>query len=397
MVEEIDICVVFSANAPTPHRLFTCGTLVSVNLDANFELRVPDSVYFPKLKELYLKNVILVDDVDGESVQRLFSSCPVLEHLTIDSWCMQNSRVLNVSNSSLKCLFVFLLRVRFICDYMLLINCPNLEILRVKGYAPGGYRGIVLESLEEVYIENEKHKSYSKDVKLMGLVDQTCKARFVSLACNSMESLLRTRRLLPTFENLTRLELQSRYSEGWGLLPSLLGSTPRLETLVFPKGFYDGSAELVPFVPPAHVPNCLSFHLKLIRINIFCGEKNEYTYVEYFLANALVLEKMEISLWSSGSLEERNDPNGDEEMEGEVEIHADTGANADADTGTESETEDDGEEEEEEFEGELEGAFESNLERHFDITKRLLAFRRCSEVCEIDIISPCDDEEEEED
>ena len=84
-VRELDLCLNCKEFSTLPIRVFTCKTLVKLRLDmyskCKLVLKVPVKICFPSLKTLHLLGIQFPDD---DSIQRLFSSCSVLEELVVD-------------------------------------------------------------------------------------------------------------------------------------------------------------------------------------------------------------------------------------------------------------------------------------------------------------------------
>ncbi|XP_059671124.1 F-box/FBD/LRR-repeat protein At5g56420-like, partial [Cornus florida] len=104
-VREFDISLLRNAGhlMVLPHELWTCNTLVVLKLEGAFVLNVPSLVCLRSLKILHLNAVKFLDD---DSTGRLFSSCPVLEDLTMFRCCWENINVLNISALALKSLTI---------------------------------------------------------------------------------------------------------------------------------------------------------------------------------------------------------------------------------------------------------------------------------------------------
>ncbi|OMP02165.1 hypothetical protein COLO4_11298 [Corchorus olitorius] len=84
-----------------PSILFTnCKSLVTLKLAMNYSfMNVPSGACFPNLKNLCVTNIKFTDD---DTVQRLISSCLVLEDLVIDECRFEKISVLNICTPSVK-------------------------------------------------------------------------------------------------------------------------------------------------------------------------------------------------------------------------------------------------------------------------------------------------------
>ncbi|KMS98469.1 hypothetical protein BVRB_4g091640 [Beta vulgaris subsp. vulgaris] len=119
----------------------------------------------------------------------------------------------------------------------------------------------------------------------------------VPIICASL-ALLRGQNKLPTFNNLSCLELGlDRYTYWEEDLPKLLHSSPILENLVFPEGivFSESDDEFcdINFWTKLQIsPSCLSSHLKTITIGLFRGLDEELRIIKYLLGTGKVLTKL---------------------------------------------------------------------------------------------------------
>lgn len=75
-----------------PRSLFTAASLTTLALDIPFHLRVPSTICFSSLRILYLTSLVFSDD----SVQLLFSACPVLEDLTMENCSWVNIKFVTI-------------------------------------------------------------------------------------------------------------------------------------------------------------------------------------------------------------------------------------------------------------------------------------------------------------
>ncbi|XP_057473987.1 LOW QUALITY PROTEIN: putative FBD-associated F-box protein At5g56440 [Actinidia eriantha] len=89
-VQEIFIYIQPSMHLKLPRNLFTCTTLVALKLRSRLQLDVPASICFPGLKILELSLISPSNDL----TQKLFSSCPLLEELSISA-CMGSGKTIN--------------------------------------------------------------------------------------------------------------------------------------------------------------------------------------------------------------------------------------------------------------------------------------------------------------
>lgn len=79
-IEELDLCFFVEKPFMLPLCVFCSKSLTVLKLQMNCELQLPNCISFPSLKTLELCLFTFVDD---ESMEKLFSNCPVLEELSI--------------------------------------------------------------------------------------------------------------------------------------------------------------------------------------------------------------------------------------------------------------------------------------------------------------------------
>ncbi|CAN6561133.1 unnamed protein product [Malus baccata var. baccata] len=260
-VIELDLCV-YSGNivCPTfelPQCVFMCKTLVVLKVKSNcITYGPPKSGCFPSLKFLDVK----VEYPEDDSMEKLFSCCPVLEDLSI-----------NVSAPELKRLrmtFVSAYLVAKDHEYDISINAPKLENLDFKQ-----------DCLSIYLFENFKYLVKGSE------------------CCP------------PAFDQLTQLKLVLYDCCRWDLLTQLLKKSPNLESLVIEHkedeecvkdyGEHDRYLRNVLYSEhrwrtPESVPICLISHLKTITIRGFEGYPHVKKVAKYLLKNGKVLTKMTV-------------------------------------------------------------------------------------------------------
>uniref|UniRef100_A0A2N9I8T0 F-box domain-containing protein n=1 Tax=Fagus sylvatica TaxID=28930 RepID=A0A2N9I8T0_FAGSY len=205
-----------------PWSLLTCKTLVVLKIHGRFMFNFPTYVCLPRLKVLHLNSVIYGDD---DSMQKLFSSCPVLEDLVIKRHDWDGVGIMNIYVPSLKRLSIFSLSLRHVgnYEYKVVIKAPNLEYLEIDDHMYEDYSVNSSPSLIEACVQG---------VCVFGLLKGISHVKRLALSGNAMQSLAPLYDL-PTFHNLTDLKLGMDDNVGWKLLPNLLQSSPNLKVLVF--------------------------------------------------------------------------------------------------------------------------------------------------------------------
>ncbi|WCJ40869.1 F-box/RNI-like/FBD-like domains-containing protein [Euphorbia peplus] len=262
-----------------PWRLFTCKSLVVLKIHGPFVLDLPTYVCFPSLKVLNLAYVLLVDDA---STHRLFSSCPVLEDLTIvqHNDCV---RVLNIFIPSLKKLAVS----SFLRDCRIEINTPCLEYLQYLVLFGHSFMNL-LSSL--IWAEFDGNIN----VNLLSAISQV---ESLVLKKNTMRqlSLIDWDSSLLKFSKLKRMELHVGWNFDWKWLLNFLKCTPNLQVLVFPSGLVKlrrNGFKRFDWHWPEFVPECLSLNVKTIEVCNFVGFEEELYFMKYLLECGKVLDKL---------------------------------------------------------------------------------------------------------
>ncbi|RHN66009.1 putative FBD domain, leucine-rich repeat domain, L domain-containing protein [Medicago truncatula] len=112
---------------------------------------------------------------------------------------------------------------------------------------------------------------------------------------------------IPTFHNLTRLDLDS-LNYRWHFLVEVLKHCPKLQVLYLDQAGLNSDDQTWTknddkenWVDPDCVLQCISLHLRVFDISSFLGLQGELRLARYILKNARVLQTMKI--WYIGSPE----------------------------------------------------------------------------------------------
>ncbi|XP_027075135.1 F-box/FBD/LRR-repeat protein At4g26340-like isoform X1 [Coffea arabica] len=301
-----------------PWSPFTNNSLEILKLSCNVLLNIPSFVSFPLLKVLHLHSVTYVG---GASVEKLLSSCPVLEDLQISRREQDNVRNFVIAVPSLKRLTLdFSTHEMDLYDdddyedgveYKLIITAPNLEYLNLIDYMSDSIQVSsmtrVTESRLSVYKiltchhrTAEQTSNYESNVReIFRSIPNVKHLTIGDFTMNSLGESLDSR--LPVFQNLVHLEISFYVANGAILLPNLLKIFPKLESLILPQGITSPNVigwfnpEENQVKPPQDVPECLLFSLKNVEILRITGRvEEEVELLIYLLGNAMVLEKMTI-------------------------------------------------------------------------------------------------------
>ncbi|GMP65445.1 hypothetical protein CsSME_00026230 [Camellia sinensis var. sinensis] len=239
-VQDLELHNLIENNVMLPDCLFTSKTLVTLTLCEVF-LDVPDLVRFPNLKILNLDSVEYEDE---DSLQKLFSGCPVLEQLNLERCILDKQQVVSVSVSTLKRLKVVWYREYFVLDesddlvYKLVVDAPQLERFYLRDNVSNEFLFRNLSSLSEAsfcvgppfYGSNTN----SDDAfHLYKLLSGTSNVKLLDAYLSAIQYSCRP---MPTFHKLTKLKLGTMNPSGWQLLPHLLERSPNIQILVFMEG-----------------------------------------------------------------------------------------------------------------------------------------------------------------
>ncbi|KAL6205627.1 hypothetical protein ACLB2K_022884 [Fragaria x ananassa] len=273
-----------------PQSVFTCKTLRVLQLWSNFIINAPASGCFPNLKSLYVH----FDRPVNNSMEKLFSCCPVLEDLSIHGTHGRygDEAVLNftVSAPELKTL-----KVRWTtqndyekCNF--LVVTPKLETFHLWQYPSTDCYLENVKSLVRVTIALQDHVADEDrlfSIRGTALLAVISSVRHLSLSAHCLKGCC-----LPVFDKLRRLELALYNCYYWELLKVLLRRSPRLEYLVLElKDFMcPGASSDHQWSPPDSVPICLLTHLKTVSIWGFKGKPDEMDAAKYLLMKGLMAE-----------------------------------------------------------------------------------------------------------
>ncbi|GLU17527.1 hypothetical protein SLE2022_338900 [Rubroshorea leprosula] len=137
--------------------LLSCKTLVLLKLDfplRTYDFKVPQRVCLPSIKVIHLQGFAFSDN---DSSERLFSSCPTLEDLVLQSCCLRvGCDNFCVSNSSLKRLTIrnMLHQLLPTKGVQLVINAPSLIYFEHTFPDFYSYQFLDVQSLTEAVISH---------------------------------------------------------------------------------------------------------------------------------------------------------------------------------------------------------------------------------------------------
>ncbi|MBA0797395.1 hypothetical protein Gohar_008104 [Gossypium harknessii] len=143
-----------------------------------------------------------------------------------------------------------------------------------------------MKSLEKADISIYRFDSSDCETSATHLIQGICTVRSLSL---TIDEVISGTSRLPIFHNLIEFKFCGRETS----LVEFLHCVPNLKTLTI-RFLVDAGTQWKAL--PVEVPSCLSFHLKEIEIEISCFDTRMIEMVSYFLDNAMVLEKLIMSM-----------------------------------------------------------------------------------------------------
>ncbi|XP_059669073.1 F-box/LRR-repeat protein At4g14103-like [Cornus florida] len=232
-VRELHIFYHMKANNGLPRELYTCTSLVFLELSGGIVVNFPTLGCLPSLKILHIYSIQFVDD---DSIYRLFSSCPLLEELFITSngWKYYIS-VFNISAPALKKLRYKHFSVGMYRAHKLVLNTPNLQDLEYTDNVAEDYPVNTLHALVNADINLNTTHNYvpgrSVEVLVAEFLQAISEVQCPGLFGDSMKIFQSCSVTLPKFEHLTHSELAVSHGVEWKFVLDFLESLPQLECL----------------------------------------------------------------------------------------------------------------------------------------------------------------------
>ncbi|XP_027121890.1 F-box/FBD/LRR-repeat protein At5g22660-like [Coffea arabica] len=315
---------------PIPPGIFSSKTLVCLSVNFEVDWNVPDFVWLPNLKRLYLIEFRLVDE---DSIQRLLQGCPLLEHLMLKvhhfSYCSKSEEtieveVLHISSPSLKSLVLcwnakveleFTVVVKsenlesLVCSlqgqHKVTIDAPNLKSLTVEGHVLDLHIKQSLVSIDKAVVRAEflsnvtNHSDlFLRSQRAFKFLSGLVNVKSLYLSQTILQALYFSQGVLPKFKYLNKLKLshfrcnafpRNPYSK---VLSSLFESSLNLEVLIIDEVLKDSEDGELDSVFQEALSLAFVGQLKEIEIRSFEGWEHEFKLIEYFLKNGISLKKM---------------------------------------------------------------------------------------------------------
>ncbi|KAG2315158.1 hypothetical protein Bca52824_018280 [Brassica carinata] len=283
-VHELRVTFMHYKLATLPSNLFTCKSLVILELTGKIFVNVPRMVFLPSLKFLILRRMIYSS---AKSLQKLLSQCPVLEDLVVERNSEDNNIPFTVSVivPSLQRLTLKISRGYHLEG--LVINTPSLKYFKILDYI-------------EEYKEDSSYSYYFEDTTKLEEADIESTYLDINKFVRSIRSALYHEGIV--FGQLQHLKLCSCGPNWSKLLVRLLKDSPLLRDLeVYLNDDYTYSRVDAPVSwqnQLDYVPTCLLASLETFKWTVVYGSHEEIDLGKYILRNACCLkaeEKLEMA------------------------------------------------------------------------------------------------------
>ncbi|CAL9245849.1 unnamed protein product, partial [Arabidopsis halleri] len=307
-VSDMDLSVDLGYRYQLPSEVFMSRTLVELKIGSGFSIHLqPGHNALPILKTLVLDTIW---SYSGQ-LQMLLSACPALENLNMPHihWSLGNEIV---SSASLKSLTTD--SANFLHAFS--FDTPNLLCLKYSELVAWDYPLVNLENLVEAQIklmltydqieelrgrndDGLEDDVFQKLGKVQKLVRGIRNVQKLYLSPGALQVLALCCQAMPTFENLTFLDIDSSMDIAWQAMPVLLRNTPHLETLVIKGGLLHGVTDkcgdaCICISREEKGRSLASCPVKRLEIRWFEGITREMEMIKHFYDYFPCLEEMEI-------------------------------------------------------------------------------------------------------
>ncbi|KAI3957578.1 hypothetical protein MKW92_027742, partial [Papaver armeniacum] len=313
--------------------LFTCESLISLELHMYCNVCFPNYISLPKLKRLVLEGVEFSDENWNENH---FPNSPGLEEIIIEHCSWLDMSYFCISASTLKLFYIANWDDKWLPrgeddglgDCTLKVDAPNLETFHYNGSIAKEYVMTTFSSLVKADVEF-RFKPYvaTKEQRIVhgAAISQFLRAianvEILSVSDDTLQALSFADDLLenlPTFHNAEKLTMLEEVTDDKALV-ALLKATPNLESLVFEKDPPDisddeeeddvagsdaeaaegednhGTEDDDWTLDMVTDPECLFTYLQSVEFTEFMGNPLEMRWVKLILKNAKALQTMSIS------------------------------------------------------------------------------------------------------
>ncbi|RID47130.1 hypothetical protein BRARA_I03751 [Brassica rapa] len=257
-----------------PSNLFTCKSLVILKLEGDILLDVPRMVSLPSLKTLKLQDVRYFKD---GTLQRLLSSCPILEDLVVDLREGETTGKLTVLDAYLQSLSIYIPYDHGIDE--LVIQTPDLKYFKLRLHSCNDHYCLIenMPNLIEAYLDVELLDISS----LIGSITSVKRLTICSEAMNDVTFV---------FNQLEYLEVCLCTVLFTNQLVRLLKASSNLQGLDISFMDHHEPLGMDEWVQPSTVPECVLSSLQSLSWSTYTGEPQERDIVVYILKHALHLK-----------------------------------------------------------------------------------------------------------
>ncbi|KAF3947139.1 hypothetical protein CMV_026688 [Castanea mollissima] len=287
-----------------PSGLFTCKTVVVLELSGGIGLNPPPSFQFASLKILRLSKIRYGLT---NNISTLLSGCPVLEDLSVVRECTDNVISFEINVRTLKRLHIeFKSYKPEPPDYNIEIHTPALEYFRFSGHLRNivfhGKLAHLIEARVDIYALEDWTRVYEiyYGDRIFKLLRALNNAKFLSLFPGDKECIAFGSIYPSMFQNLVRLNFKVTRSN-WHVLLALLLVAPNLEVLVVNKHYYHKSQ--LCWMEPPDGSGYLSSRLTTINFKGYEELEHEVEFINYILKEAIVLNTITIKVSAQRSKE----------------------------------------------------------------------------------------------
>ncbi|XP_010417973.1 PREDICTED: FBD-associated F-box protein At1g60410-like [Camelina sativa] len=275
-----------------PLSLYSCSTLVDLTLYTGvFDNPQSELVSLPRVKTIYLEGV----KIDGHDVlEKLISSCPVLENLTVITYPEDYMEVACVRSQSLKSFTLESQRnPEEEQDPDVVIDAPKLEYMSVSDYRPERFviRNIGPNAKVDVdvmfdHIDLDDPLEAKKIRKFLFGIS---KFHEVTISAGTLEVIHEYSQVgkLPKFLKLTRLDASL---SSWEYLPAFLGCCKNLHSLILELDHIPEREE----IELSLVPQCVLSSLHSLQLTT-PQTVSKMMLVSYFRNNCKAVRKIFLS------------------------------------------------------------------------------------------------------
>ncbi|KFK33098.1 hypothetical protein AALP_AA6G330900 [Arabis alpina] len=311
LVIELNLKVHEPRNYSLPSEVFTCKTVVKMDLRCGFAIELlPEDAFLPSLKTLFLESVQFYDSDGCCAFQTLLSASPVLEELVIDNIEWERWKWSSiVSSPTLQRLTIrreewFSYDSDDILDSRGLaydfdsisLDTPSLIYLDYSDYVPKEYPTVNLNSLVEAKLdlrvdeEGVWEATHVDDFNPVNLISCLKNVEILDLTIQTTEMFSLFPEAIPVFEKLFQLSV-SLSDSCWSSLLILIKKSPNLKTLIIEDYLHYGRRE------DEYLCECVSEYsflsscpVEVLKINSYNGSIEELAQMKHFLEKLSCLE-----------------------------------------------------------------------------------------------------------